>query len=219
LIRRVVVAGLLVLCISCGSALAQLCWETVTPQNIIGFDFEIISQVSGPDPSGIYTYAYTVYRIDDGYARYKEICHISFWFPCGPNASGSILGKADGITMTCTEGGCPEVDMGDPPGIAEPMMAEECRFFWGFKLEECGVEGDYFLFPNMDEVSCPYDNADPYCTIRFKSHIRPELGKWIVKGGDPKGPLYDSGYAWVPTCAPVIPVESTTWGRIKVLYR
>jgi len=223
-VLRVLVAALLVVCVGYGTALAQLCWDTVTPRNFTGFDFEIASRVEGPSPAGIYTYTYTFYRRDNGFTRYKGVSHVAVRFPCGLDAQRSILNGAMGITMTCREGSCPKVELGGLNGMSEPAMNSDCRFFWGFKLYECGAEGGYFLLPHVDEVSYPFDWMDPFCTITFRSGAEPELGTWVVKGGardgdDGRSEYYDAGYVWVPTCLPAVSAGEVTWGSIKVLYR
>ena len=198
------------------------CWETVVPQNVVGFDFEIASVVQGPDKSGLYTYTYTLYRLDNGgSAIYREISHLSFWFPCGPAAERSVLNGKYGITVTYTDAGrCPFVEMGETGGMAEPVMDKACRKFWGFKLDQCvDTEEKMFLFPNLNGISFPSDPDDPYCTITFKSATGPEWGKWLVKGGDGKSGLYDSGYLKVPTCISAVDSGNMTWGEIKVMYR
>jgi hypothetical protein len=224
------------ICVLCGQALASeeisanvtprtpRCWQTITPQNVPGFDFEITSVVRGPDKSGLYTYTYTIYRIDqiidDGIVRYRELSHISFWFPCGPAAERAVVNGIHGITVTCTDAGsCPKIEMGETNGMAEPVMDKDCKFFWGFKLDECVDTGErMFLLPNHDGVSFPMDPYDPSCTITFTSRSAPEWGKWLVKGGDGKSGLFDSGDIKVPTCIPAVDIGNMTWGQIKIMY-
>lgn len=198
------------------------CWETVEPQNVAGFDFEVTSVVQGPDKSGMYIYTYTVYRIDTGRnVIYRDISHFSFWFPCGPAAERAVINGIYGITMTCTDAGhCPMIEMGDTGGMAEPVMDKSCKKFWGFKIEECtDTEEKMFLLPNLNGVSYPDDPYDPYCTITFKSGMEPEWGKWLVKGGDGKSGLYDSGLIKVPTCIHAVDAGNMTWGEVKTMYR
>jgi hypothetical protein len=197
------------------------CWQTVTPQNVPGFDFEITSVVQGPDKSGLYAYTYTIYRLDQGFVIYRDLSHISFWFPCGPAAEKSVLNGIYGITVTCTDAGsCPKTEMGGTNGMAEPVMDKDCKFFWGFKLDECkDTEEKLFLMPNLNEISFPQDPYDPSCTITFKSRTAPAWGKWLVKGGDGKSGLYDAGDIRVPNCVPAVDVGNMTWGAIKVIYR
>lgn len=221
---RVFVTALLLVGLGYGTGLAQTCWDTVTPQSIVGFDFEITSVVEGPSPGGAYTYTYTLYRMDNGLALYKGVSHVAFMFPCGMDAQKSIWGGASGITMTCGKGSCPVVELGGTKGMSEPIMDPGCRSFWGFKLDGCGAQGGRFLLPDVDEVSYPADLMDPFCTITFKSSAKPEMGKWLVKGGvrdgeDGKSKLYDAGDIWVPSCVPPVSADNMTWGRIKVLYR
>jgi hypothetical protein len=201
------------------------CWNTVTPQNVVGFDFEISSVVAGPSPSGVFTYTYTLYRMDNGFAKYKGVSHVSFWFPCALDAQRGILGGPSGITMTCSEGSCPVVELGGRFGMSEPILDPSCQKFWGFKLDACGAEGGYFLLPHIDEVSYPSDWMDPFCTITFQSSSKPQMGKWLIKGGvkdgdTGKSQVYDAGEVWVPTClGTAVPAGDPTWGRIKTLYR
>jgi len=219
-------------CLLFGQALGcgtLLCWDTVAPRNTVGFDFDIISTVDGPDKSGLYTYTYTIYRLDNGAcAVYREISHISFWFPCGPAAERSIVNGKYGISVSCTDAGyCPTIEMGGSRGMVEPVMSRSCRAFWGFKLDACVDPDDYmFLFPNLNDISFPSDPDDSHCTITFKSRSGPEWGKWFVKGGDAmgrlykgKGWLYDGGDIKVPTCLPAVDVGEMTWGAIKATYR
>ena len=215
--------GLAVVAAGDGTLVSRPCWETVTPQNVFGFDFEISSTVDGPTPGGVYTYTYTLYRIDNGLAKYKGVSHVSIWFPCGLDAERSILEGARGITMTCREGACPMVEPGGNDGMVEPILDPGCQQFWGFKLDECGAEGGYFLRPHPDQVSYPFDWMDPFCTITFLSATGPEMGKWMVKGGaldGQDGKLYDTGNIWVPSClGTAVSTGDATWGAIKVLYR
>jgi hypothetical protein len=221
----VVVAGI---CIVFGQAFAcgtSRCWQTVTAQNIPGFDFEITSVVQGPDKSGLYTYTYTIYRLDQGIVRYRDFSHVSFWFPCGPAAEKGVLNGIYGITVTCTDAGsCPEIEMGGTNGMVEPVMDRDCKFFWGFKLDECkDTEEKLFLLPNFDCVSFPQDPYDPSCTITFRSRSGPTWGKWLVKGGGERGGrgksgLYDAGDIKVPGCIPAVDIGNMTWGAIKVIY-
>ena len=215
-------------CVAVGSAggattATRPCWETVTPQNTVGFDFEISSIVEGPTAGGVFTYTYTLYRIDNGYTKYKGVSHVSIWFPCGLDAERSILEGAAGITMTCREGNCPKVEFGGTSGMAEPIMDPSCQHFWGFKLDNCGAEGGYFLLPHVDGVSHPNDWLDPFCTITFRASTKPQMGKWLVKGGakdGEEGKLYDSGGIWVPSClGTAVATGDMSWGSIKVLYR
>jgi hypothetical protein len=225
-------AVLVVICAVCGGApaaagdsivAARPCWETVTPLNASGFDFEISSTVEGPTPGGVYTYTYTLYRIDSGLTKYKGVSHVSIWFPCGLDAERSILGGASGITMTCREGGCPAVEPGNSNGMAEPILDPGCQQFWGFKLDQCGAQGGYFLLPHVDQVSYPFDWMDPFCTITFLGSTPPQMGKWMVKGGEldgEDGKLYDAGSVWVPSClGTAVSAGDATWGAIKALYR
>ncbi len=223
---RVLAAALIVVGGWCATALALPCWDTAAPQNVVGFDFEISSVVEGPTPAGVYTYTYTLYRIDNGFARYKGVSHVSFWFPCGLDAQRSIIGGPSGITMTCVEGNCPLVELGGSSGMSEPIMNPDCQKFWGFKLDACAVQGGYFLLPHIDEISYPFDWMDPFCTITLRSFVKPEMGKWLVKSGvltdgdDGKTQLYDSGNVWVPMCLrTAVTTGDATWGSIKTLYR
>ncbi len=198
------------------------CWETVVPQNVTGFDFEIVSVVQGPDKSGLYTYTYTVYRMDNGpTARYRELSHFSFWFPCGLPAQMAVVNGIYGITMSCTDAGlCPKAETGGTNGMTEPVMNKSCNKFWGFKIEECVDNDDrMFLLPNYNGVSYPTDIYDPFCTIVFKSAVGPEWGKWLIKGGDGKSGLYDAGIIKVPTCFHPVDAGNMSWGQIKVMYR
>jgi hypothetical protein len=207
-------------CVLFGQALAcgaLPCWNTVTPQNVVGFDFEITSVVQGPDKSGLYTYTYTIYRLDQGFVCYNRVSHISFWFPCGPAAERGVLNGVPGITVSCRWGDCSAIEMGKTNGMSEATMSPACRLFWGFRLDQCG--DDDFLLPNFNGVSYPQDRGDPYCTITFRSRSAPEWGKWFVKGGCEKSRLYDAGDIKVPTCIPAVDVGNMTWGAIKVIYR
>ncbi len=229
---RVIAAMLVVIGVGCGTAVASAgggntasrpCWETITPQNTVGYDFEISSIVEGPTAGGVYTYTYTLYRIDNGYTKYKGVSHISIWFPCGLDAERSVLGGARGITMTCREGDCPVVETGGTSGMTEPIMDKVCGTFWGFKLDNCVAQGGYFLLPHVDGVSYPNDWLDPFCTITFMASTKPQMGKWVVKGGardGEEGKFYDSGSIWVPSCLQTtVDANNMTWGSIKVLYR
>jgi hypothetical protein len=213
------------ICLLFGQALAYgppPCWETVAPQNVVGFDFEIASVVQGPDKSGLYTYTYTIYRLDNGgSAIYREISHFSFWFPCGPAGEKDMVNGIYGVTVTCTDAGhCPKVEMGETNGMAEPVMDKSCKKFWGFRLDECvDTEEKMFLFPNLNGISFPFDPDDPYCTITFKCRSAFEWGKWLVKGGDGKSGLYDSGDIKVPSCFSPVDAGNMSWGAIKVMYR
>ena len=207
-----------------GSAdVTRPCWESVTPQNLVGFDFEISSTVDGPTPGGVYRYTCTLYRMDTGLTKYKGVSHVAIWFPCGLDAERSILEGTRGITMTCREGTCPVVELGGNDGMAEPIMDPGCQGFWGLKLDECRAEGGYFLMPHIDGVSYPFDWLDPFCTITFLSSTKPEMGKWLVKGGaldGEEGKLYDAGGIWVPSClGTAVPTGDASWGSIKALYR
>jgi hypothetical protein len=135
-----------------------------------------------------------------------------------------------GIIATCTGGGCPVIEMGETNGMSEPVMGKDCRFFWGFKLDDCG--DDLLLVPtDINAVSYPSDPNDPYCTITFRSRSAPAWGKWLVKGGtadcgkgcagsgSEKSGLYDAGDIKVPTCIPAVDVGNMNWGGIKVMYR
>jgi len=197
------------------------CWQTVTPQDVPGFDFEITSVVEGPDKSGLYTFTYTIYRIDHGFVLYRDISHISFWFPCGPAAEKAVLNGIFGINVACAgAGSCPEIEMGENHGMTEPVMDRDCKFFSGFKLDACLGNGDRsLLMPDFDEISFPLDPDDPHCTITFRSRSAPAWGKWLVKGSDGKSGLYDAGDIRVPTCIPAVDVGNMTWGAIKVIYR
>ncbi|MCX5801485.1 MAG: hypothetical protein NTX17_08875 [Candidatus Eisenbacteria bacterium] len=225
-------------CLLFGQALGcgtQLCWNTVVPRNMVGFDLNVISTVDGPDKSGLYTYTYTIYRLDNGlkldngaWVLYREISHISFWFPCGPAAERSIVNGKYGISVSCTDAGqCPTIEMGGSRGMVEPVMSRSCSVFWGFKLDACVCPDDrIFLLPNLNKISFPTDPEDPHCTITFKSGSAPEWGKWLAKGGATRGGLhdgmgwvYDAGDIKVPTCVPAVDVGDMTWGAIKATYR
>ncbi len=219
MLPRISLATLAGLCLAFGCAFSAPCWEDVVPQDIVGFDFEVTSVVEGPSDAGIYTYVYTIYRIDQGLARYRGVSHIAFWFPCKLAAEKGIIGGTAGIDMTCTGGGCPVIEMGGTGGMTEPVLDSACRSFWGFKFDECDPDDDSFLRPNVDEISYPFDSSDPHCTIVLRSSAGPEWGKWLVKGGDGKSGLYDAGDIQVPTCPPAVSVDNVNWGAIKVLYR
>jgi hypothetical protein len=219
LLFKALLATLAGLCLLFTCGFSAPCWEDVVPQDVVGFDFEITSAVEGPDDSGIYTYTYVVYRIDQGLARYRGVSHISFWFPCKLAAEKGIIDESFGIDMTCTGGGCPVLEMGGNGGMTEPVLGSACRFFWGFKFDECGPINDSFLRPNVDEISYPLDPSDPHCTITLRSSSGPEWGKWLIKGGDGKSGLYDAGDIPVPSCLPAVSVDNVNWGAIKVLYR
>lgn len=103
--------------------------------------------------------------------------------------------------------------------MAEPVMDPMCKFFWGVKLDECFAQNGHFLLPHVDEISYPDDWMEPFCTIVLRSSTGPELGKWLIKGGDGKSGLYDAGDIWVPSCLPAVSTGATTWGDVKVLYR
>ncbi|UCF78524.1 MAG: hypothetical protein JSW03_10675 [Candidatus Eiseniibacteriota bacterium] len=210
---------LLGICVLHSCSLAAPCWEEVVPQNVVGFDFEVTSVVEGPNEAGIYTYNYTLYRIDNGLTCYRDVSHIAFWFPCKLGAQKSVLNGQFGISMTCTGGGCPVLEMGGTNGMTEPVLDPACRFFWGFKFDECSETGGGFLRPKVDEISYPDDPLDPYCTIVLRSSAGPEWGKWLIKGGDGKSGLYDAGDIKVPTCMPAVSTDDLSWGSIKVLYR
>gem|GEM_PF-5959982 len=156
------------------SAFSTPCWEDVVPQNIVGLEFQVTSVVEGPDEVGIYTYTYTLYRIDQGLARYRDVSHVSFWFPCKLGAEKGVINGQFGIQMVCTGGGCPVLEMGGTGGMTEPVLDSACRFFWGFKFDECSETDGRFLLPNVDEVSYPADPADPHCKIALRSSAGPE---------------------------------------------
>lgn len=219
LLLRSFLATLVGICVMFGHAFSGSCWETLTPEDIVGFDFEIVSVVDGPDEGGFYTYTYTIYRHDQGIARYRDVSHISLWFPCKIAAQKSIQNGKFGIEVMCSEGGCPIIEMGGTCGMCEPVLDDECRSFWGIKLDECGNSGGRFLLPNLDEVTYPEDASDPHCVIAFRSSAEPELSKWLIKGGDGKSGLYDAGDIRVPTCAPAVSTDQLSWGTVKVLYR
>jgi len=133
------------------------------------------------------------------------------------------LGGVNGISMNCTDGDCSEVELGGLNGMAEPILDKSCEKFWGIKLDNCKVDGGQFLLPHIDGVSYPADWMDPYCTITFSAATKPEMGKWLVKGGakdGEEGKLYDSGNIWVPSClGTAVDAGNMTWGSIKILYR
>jgi len=223
-----VLVGICILGGYAGAGQCELCWEDVVPQNVTGFDFEVGHTVTGPDRSGLYTYTYTLYRMDNGPALYKSISHISFWFPCGLAAQRSVLYGPQGISVTYIKDGlsvataCTKIEMGGTNGMSEPIMSKECRFFWGFKFDEC--EENNFLMPNANGVSWPTDlSYEPYCVITFKGRSAPVWGKWLVKGGGGRGAgksgLYDAGDVRVPACVPAVDAGSMTWGEIKATYR
>ncbi|MFH0777327.1 MAG: hypothetical protein V2A71_01720 [Candidatus Eisenbacteria bacterium] len=216
--QKTLLATLVGITLFTSMAFCDLCWNNVTPQNIVGFDFEITSTVQGPSKAGVYTYTYEVYRIDNGLARYRDPSHISFWLPCGLNAQRGIMSGIQGIEMTCSRGHCPVLEMGGTKGMTEPVLAPGCRFFWGFKFDQCVDPSKHFLQPNADALSYPFDPYDPYCVLVVRSSSGPEWGAWIVKGGDGKSGLYDAGYIKVPTCVPAVATGDVTWGSIKVLY-
>lgn len=224
MVLKSLIATLIGICALFGHAFSQPCWETVTSEDVGGFDFEVTHVVQGPDKAGCYTYTYTIYRYDQGLARYKDVSHISFWFPCKIAAQRGIVNGEFGVHVTCTEGGCPVIELGGIMGMTEPALHHDCRSFWGFKLDECENGDGHFLFPNVNGVSYPEDPSDPHCVVVIRSSAEPEWGKWLIKGGCKEGGcrdgvLYDAGHVQVPTCPPPVPVDYTTWGRIKVLYR
>lgn len=206
-------------CLLSSCAFSAPCWEDVVPQDVVGFDFRVTSDVEGPSEAGIYVYTYTICRIDQGLARYKDVSHVSFWFPCKIAAQMGILNGRFGIQMACTGGGCPVLEIGGTRGMTEPVLGSDCGFFWGLKFDECDETGGHFLQPNIDEVSYPEDHSDPHCTIVLRSCAEPEWGKWLIKGGDGRSGLYDAGDIKVPTCMPAVGFDDVSWGKIKVLYR
>jgi hypothetical protein len=220
------VAGLLIIY---SPASADSCWDGVTEEHEVGFDFRVLADVQGPDILGVYTYTYRLFRVDQGRITYRDPSHISIRFECDAEAARSIiLGGDDGITLDGeSESVCAMEVAEDAYGFNEPGLSEDCHTN-GIKFEFC-EEG---LVPDGDGVSYPADPDDPVLVVSFRSVAPPAEGLWFVKGGrkltgsvgqgSEKPPvtfLTDGGSLRVPACRPPVPVEAMSWSRLKQTYR
>ncbi len=230
-LRRIILAALAAagLLIIYSPAFADSCWDGVAEQQDVGFDFGVISDVQGPDIHGLYTYTYRLYRVDQGRITYRDPSHISIRFECEGEAASSIILDGDsGITLGGeSESVCSLEVAEDSYGFNEPGLGQDCHTN-GMKVGFC--EGG--LVPDGDGVSYPTDPDDPVLIVSFKSVAPPTEGLWFVKGGrDLSGAvgkngtkplvrfLTDGGGIRVPACRPPVPVEATSWSRVKQMYR
>ncbi len=211
-----------------GSASAAGCWDSVTPQQDLGFDYAVDAVVQGPDFDGIYIYTYRIYRLDQGAITYRDPSHVSLNFGCDSEPAWSlIIGGAQGLLITGDAAHACQVEVAtDPAGFAEPGLDRGCRTN-GIKIEFC----DGALEPDGDGVSYPDDPDDPVLTIQFQSLADPSDGHWLVKGGRkftggwgsqlPGSTTFltDGGTVPVPGCRPPLPVEAVSWSHLKQIYR
>ncbi len=229
--RRIVTAALAAVgfLIVYAPAFADSCWDGVTEQHEIGFDFRVLSDVQGPDIQGVFIYTYRLFRVDQGPITYRDPSHITLRFGCEAEAARSIiLGGAAGVTLGGEAGSvCAMEVAADGRGFNEPGLGQDCHTN-GIKLELCNGA----LEPDGDGVSYPNDPGDPVLTISFRSLAPPADGLWFVKGGrklsgsvgqgggkPPVTFLTDGGGARVPACRPPVPVETMSWSRVKQMYR
>jgi len=221
-----VAAGLL---ITYSPASADSCWDGVTEQQEVGFDFRVVAEVVGPDAHGAYTYTYRLFRVDQGRITYRDPSHVSIRFGCDAEAAESIiLGGDSGILLGGESESVCEVEVADDGyGFNEPGLGQDCHTN-GIKFGFCEEE----LVPDGDGVSYPDDPDDPVLVISFQSLAPPTEGLWFAKGGRKLSGsvgqsggkpavtfLTDGGPLRVPACRPPVPVEAMSWSRVKQLYR
>ena len=231
MLRRIVTAALAAagLLIIYSPAFADSCWDGVTEEHEVGFDFRVLADVQGPDIHGVYTYTYRLFRVDQGRITYRDPSHISIRFGCEAEAAKSIiLGGDGGITLGGESGSVCAVEVaGDGYGFNEPGLSQDCHTN-GIKFEFCNGA----LEPDGDGVSYPDDPDDPVLVVSFQSLAPPTDGLWFVKGGrklsgsvgqsgvkPPVTFLTDGGSLPVPACRPPVPVEAVSWSRVKQMYR